>query len=144
MGMRTRHELFIFPLKLSLFVLTIHILIASSHAQSSSNPPDIFMDNACVRNLGYIPCMESDLGPKVAPRLYWAAIAISPFSLTVGGAHGRDSESEAQETALQNCGRNGAKDCKVLTSAGNHCVAMAVSYSDRSYGYDGEIGRAHV
>lgn len=140
MAMRKPHDVFLRLLKLSLRVLTIHILIVSSHAQSSSDTPNIFIDNACVANLGYISCMESDM-PKAAPRLYWAAIAVSPASLTVGGAHGKDSESEAHETALHNCRRNGARDCNVLTSAGNQCVAMAVSYSDRSYGYDGGDNR---
>jgi Domain of unknown function (DUF4189) len=139
MAMRMRHDLFSRVLKLSLFVLAINILVASSDGQEDTPTPG--MENACVANLGYLACEGGAPGAGVASRAYWAAIAISPLSLTVGGAHGRGSESEAQETALQNCRRNGANDCKVVTGGVNQCVAMAISYSDKSYGYDGGFNR---
>ena len=121
------------------FILTIDVLIASSLAQ---NVPTPGAENACVANLGYLACMGGTPGPQVgSPTAHWAAIAISPSVLTVGGAHGRESSDEAEQTALQNCRRNGAKDCKVMTGGANQCVAMAVSYPDKSYGYDGGANR---
>jgi hypothetical protein len=61
---------------------------------------------------------------------------MSASIMTVGAAHERASESEAEETAIQNCRRNGAKDCKVM-NRGTNCVAIAISYSKKAYGYDG-------
>ena len=120
-----------------LLILTINILIA--HAQDIPTPG---MENACVANLGYLACEgRAPGGVQPASRAYWAAIAISPLTLTVGGAHGRESKSEAEATAIQNCRRNGANDCKVMTGGANQCVAMAISYSDKWYGYDGGVNR---
>src|SRR5579871_6484719 len=134
MHVHQRHDRFRTVPKLTLFVLAIHLLGTSSRAQSS-NPPDIFVDNTCVMTLGYVACMNQGL-PAVNAPSYWAAIAFSASSLKVGGAHGRESESDAHETALQNCRGNGGKDCRVVTGGANQCVAMAISYSDQAYGYD--------
>ena len=35
--------------------------------------------------------------------------------MTAGASHGRNSQNDAEQTALQNCRRAGATDCKVLT-----------------------------
>jgi len=135
MAISKRHVRFSLILKLSFLVLAIQILSAASRAQEPA-PPTPGMENTCVMNLGYLACQGNGVPTPVASRGYWAAIAISPSSLTAGGAHGRGSDSEASEIALQNCRRNGAKDCKVLTGGANQCVALAISYSDKSWGYD--------
>jgi hypothetical protein len=124
-------------LKLSSFFITLFLVAA--HAQDIPTPG---MENACVASLGYLACLGGPQGSQGASsRAYWAAIAISPLSLTVGGAHGRPSKDEAEQTAIQNCRRNGAKDCKVITGAANQCVAIAISYSDKWYGWDGGSNR---
>lgn len=138
MAMRVRDELFTLMLKLTIFILTVNVLIASSHGQDVPSPG---MENDCVINLGYLACMGNGLPAPIPSRSYWAAIAISPSSLSAGGAHGRNSDSEAQETALQNCRSNGGKDCRVLTGGANQCVALALSHSDRSWGYASGINR---
>jgi hypothetical protein len=134
------HIRFNLIVQLSFLVLPIQILSAPSQAQEPT-PPTPGMENACVMNFGYLACMGNGLPAPAASRAYWAAIAISPLSLTAGGAHGRESDSEATETALQNCRRNGAKDCKVLTGGANQCVALAISYSDKTWGYDSGVNR---
>jgi hypothetical protein len=140
MAMRKRHIRFSLIVKLIFFVLPLHLLSANLRAQEPP-PPTPGMENACIMNLGYLACTGSGTPAPAATRSYWAAIAISPSTLTAGGAHGRESDSEASGTALQSCRRNGAKDCKVLTGGANQCVALAISYSDKTFGYDSGVNR---
>lgn len=94
-------------------------------------------DEACIEALGYVGC--DNLGkPGTAQHMvvvHWAALAISPTTMTAGASHGQNSQSNAEQTALQNCRRNGATDCKVLTWNENSCVGLAESYSDKAYGF---------
>jgi hypothetical protein len=130
MAMRMRHDFFYRILRLSTLVFTINTW---SRAQDIPAPG---MENACVANLGYLACLGGSHDTQIVSRAaYWAAIAISPLTLTVGGAHGRPSQFEAEQTAIQNCRRNGAKDCKVMTGGANQCVALALSFSEKGYGY---------
>jgi hypothetical protein len=134
---RMRHDFFGLVLKLSLFILTINMLVGLFHAQEVVPGAE----NPCVANFGYNACTGArPLGPQAAPTYHWAAIAMSASIMTVGAAHGRASESEAEETAIQNCHRNGAKDCKVM-NRGTNCVAIAISYPEKAYGYDGGSNR---
>src|ERR1700733_5522617 len=64
--------------------------------------------------------------------LHWAAIAISESSFNVGASHGRNSEAEAKQVALQNCG-GATQGCKVLNWGSNVCFGIAVSRADRTY-----------
>ncbi len=64
--------------------------------------------------------------------LHWAAIAIANSSLHVGASHGRNSEAEAKQVALQNCG-GAAQGCTVLNWGSNICFGLAVSRPDSSY-----------
>lgn len=73
---------------------------------------------------------------QVQIRAYFAAIAVSPTTMAVGGAHGRGSRNEAEQTAIQNCSRNGAKDCKVAIWGSNRCEALATSYADKTWASD--------
>jgi Domain of unknown function (DUF4189) len=94
-------------------------------------------EEACVDALGYVGC--ENLGhPYPAAQLvilHWAAVAISPSTLTVGGSHGQNSQQDAEQTALTNCRRNGARDCEVLQWVRNECQALAVSYPKGPYGW---------
>lgn len=135
-----RRELVGRVLPWGVLALVIQLLVASSHAQEGIPTPG--MENACVMNLGYLACMGGGApGAAASPISYWAAIAISPLTLTAGGAHGRDSADEAEQVALLNCRRNNAQDCKVLTGGANQCVALAISYSDKWYAYDAGVNR---
>jgi hypothetical protein len=134
---RMRRDFFGRALRLSVFILALNMLIGSYHAQEVVPGAE----NPCVANLGYNACTGGPpSGPQAAPIYYWAAIAMSPTTMTVGAAHGRASESEAEETAIQNCRRNGARDCKVM-NRGTNCVAIAISYPEKAYGYDGRGNR---
>ncbi len=98
------------------------------------------MEDACIENFGYVGC-NADGMPK--PRgggqqlivVHYTAVAISPTTMTAGASHGQNSQSSAEQTALQNCRRNGATDCKVLTWAENACIGLAESYAEKAYGF---------
>lgn len=95
-------------------------------------------DEACIEALGYVGCDNLGRPGTAAQHLvvvHWAALAISPSSMTAGASHGRNSQNDAEQTALQNCRRAGATDCKVLTWNENSCVGLAESYSDKAYGF---------
>ena len=64
--------------------------------------------------------------------LHWAAIAISDPAQNVGASHGRNSEAEAKQVALQNCG-GAAKGCKVVNWGSNICFGLAASHVDGTY-----------
>ncbi|MGA7856829.1 MAG: DUF4189 domain-containing protein [Terracidiphilus sp.] len=119
----------------------------SAHAQDEEEPSYVPMETtestamsneeACIEALGYVGC--DNLGkPGAAQHLvvvHWAALALSPTTMTAGASHGQNSQDEAEQTAVRNCRRNGATDCKVLTWNENYCVGLAESYSDKSYGF---------
>ena len=103
------------------------------------------MEDSCIENLGYNAC-----GPTGMPKppggqqfivVHYAAVAISPTTMTAGASHGQSSQSDAEQTALQNCRRNGATDCKVLTWGENYCIGLAESYADKVYAFYVGSGR---
>ena len=103
------------------------------------------MEDSCIQNLGYLACdatgMPKPPGGQQLIVVHFAAVALSPTTMTAGASHGQDSQSSAEQTALQNCRRNGATDCKVLTFGENYCIGLAESYADKSYGFYVGSGR---
>ncbi len=96
------------------------------------------MEDSCIENLGYLACENGMPKPPGAQHLivvHYAAVAISPTTMTAGGSHGQNSQDSAEQTALQNCRRNRASDCKVLTWAENARIGLAESYVDKTYGF---------
>ncbi len=103
------------------------------------------MEDACIENFGYLGCdttgMPKPPGGQQMIVVHYAAVAISPTTMTAGASHGQNSQSSAEQAALQTCQRNGAKDCKVLTWVENSCLALAESYAEKSYGFFAGAGR---
>jgi hypothetical protein len=103
------------------------------------------MENPCIQNFGYNACdangMPKAPGGQQLIVVHFAAVAISPTTMAAGASHGQNSQSGAEQTALQNCRRNGATDCKVLTWGQNYCVGLAESFVDKSYGFYVGSGR---
>jgi Domain of unknown function (DUF4189) len=62
-----------------------------------------------------------------APPVHYGAVAISPSTLIMGSSHGRNSRSDAEQAALQNCQSNGGRDCVVEYWAGTDCLALAAT-----------------
>ncbi|WP_078517016.1 DUF4189 domain-containing protein [Xanthomonas axonopodis] len=60
----------------------------------------------------------------------WGAIAMSNSTGDVGAVVGKFSESEAKSSAIQQCGVDGAPDCKVKLTYRNQCSALASSQRD--------------
>ena len=98
------------------------------------------MEDACIENFGYTGCTADGMpkppgGGQQLIVVHFTAVAISPTTMTAGASHGQNSQSSAEQTALQTCRRNGATDCKVLTWAENACIGLAESYADKAYGF---------
>jgi hypothetical protein len=117
-------------LGLSLIVY-LSLLTPPAHAQDANS-------QACVDALGYLGCADlarPHPAPQVRIILHWAALAISPTTLRAGASHGENSVAGAQQTAVANCRRQGALDCKVLQWVRNECQALAISYAGGRYGW---------
>jgi len=116
--------------------LLVWILIAPNKTAFTQEAP-MTAEEWCVFDFGFEGCenMGRPGGGAQMVVAHFAAVAISPSSMTAGGAHGRNSLDDAEQTALQNCRRGGATDCRVLTWGENSCVALASSYSDKKYGF---------
>ena len=111
-------------------------------------PPPHEMDTimspreACVENFGYMGCgpegnpltqQQNNQGNRIV--VYWAALAISDKTMKTGASHGENSADSADQTALANCRRNGPTDCKILTQAFDHCMALALGSKRGTYGF---------
>lgn len=143
MVIRMQKNFFGRALKAGCIVLAIGVLVPLLPGQDPSPISVLTMTDPCIANLGYVGCMESGLpqNQRNRIRLYFAAIALSASTMDVGGAHGRGSKNEAEDTAIQNCHRNGAEDCKVIGWGANRCIAVATSYADKSWGFDSADNR---
>jgi Domain of unknown function (DUF4189) len=75
--------------------------------------------------------------------LHFAAIAISPTTLSSGCASGQNSLADADDLALHNCSTL-AKDCKVVNGGSNLCFALAVSLKEDVYWQDYAPTRAQA
>jgi hypothetical protein len=64
-------------------------------------------------------------GHQPVPQVHYGAVAISPTTLIMGSSHGRNSQSDAEQAALQLCRSNGGKDCAVPYWVGTQCTALA-------------------
>jgi hypothetical protein len=97
------------------------------------------MEDACIENLGYNACdatgMPKPPGAQNVIVVHYTAVAISPTTMAAGASHGQNSQSSAEQAALQVCQNNGGKDCTVLTWGENYCIGLAVSYADKHYGF---------
>jgi hypothetical protein len=103
------------------------------------------MEDSCIENLGYNACnadgMPKPPGGQQMVVVHYAAVAMSTTTMDAGASHGQNSQDSAEQSALQTCQRNGAKDCKVLTWGENYCIGLAESYADKEYGFYVGSGR---
>jgi hypothetical protein len=63
----------------------------------------------------------------------FAAIAVSPSTLNNGESSGNTSPASVEVGAIRACESFGAKDCKVVDSVVNQCVALAVKKNPNTY-----------
>jgi len=124
---------------LGLMMLTMALGIACARAQDNGSTEIVpGMEDACIENFGYMGCANGLPKPPGAQQLivvHYTAVAISPTTMTAGASHGQDSQSSAEQAALQVCRRYGASNCQVLTWAENSCIGLAESYADKAYGF---------
>lgn len=128
---------------LAMALIAVTTLILSDHqaeAQAVWNP----ITNCYDDPSGVAPpvCPRGQRGP-VGPRVpqdnrpdTWTAIAISPSTLDWGSYVKSTSESAAKAGALAECGKR-AKDCRVVISTYDYCIALATSPSQRMWAVGG-------
>lgn len=86
---------------------------------------------------------SSKPAPPPLPDVF-GAIAVSPSTLNYGTSWNYKSESDAGERALQECQKStSAKDCKIVVTVADVCVALATSKPDKVFGVGGPIGAAN-
>ena len=69
------------------------------------------------------------------PQAGFAAVAVSPSTLDTSAEKGTTSQASVELGALQQCQALGVKDCKVVHSVVNQCVALAIKKSPNTYSY---------
>ncbi|WP_414615037.1 DUF4189 domain-containing protein [Stenotrophomonas pavanii] len=69
--------------------------------------------------------------PRMRYADQWGAIAFSETTSDAGDVVGRDSEALAESEALRQCGRNGARDCKMILKYRNQCAAWVMPSENR-------------
>lgn len=69
----------------------------------------------------------------------WGAIAVSESTLAFGSAWGYQSEQDAKHRASRECSlaMNAMRDCRVVGTFSNACVALATSPNEHSWGFSG-------
>jgi len=74
--------------------------------------------------------------PAGAQQNHWAVIAVSPSTLYSSQSHG-EFQADVERGALQACQVGGAKDCKIVYSVMNDCLALAIpgALIPNHYGY---------
>lgn len=77
--------------------------------------------------------------PRMRYMDQWGAIAFSETTSDAGDVVGRDSEALAESEALRQCGRNGARDCKMILKYRNQCAAWVMPSENRA-GAAGGLG----
>ncbi|MFZ0338992.1 MAG: DUF4189 domain-containing protein [Terracidiphilus sp.] len=65
----------------------------------------------------------------------FAAVAVSPSTLDSGESSGTTSLTNVGFGAVQACQTVGARDCKVVYSVANQCVALAIKKNPNTYAY---------
>jgi len=123
-----------------LAVLVLLCFGAAARAQDDGSTEVVpGMEDSCIENLGYNACnadgMPKPPGGQQMVVVHYAAVALSNSTMDAGASHGQNSQDSAEQSALQTCQRNGAKDCKVLTWGENYCIGLAESYSDKKSGF---------
>ncbi len=124
-----------------LAVLVLLCFGAVARAQDDDGSTEVVpgMEDSCIENLGYNACdatgMPKAPGGQQVIVVHFAAVALSKTSMTAGASHGQNSQSSAEQAALQACQRNGDKDCTVLTWGENYCIGLAESYAEKMYGF---------
>jgi hypothetical protein len=77
--------------------------------------------------------------PVEAQGYAWAAVAISPSTLSSGESHAYGSQAQAESGALEGCQSTGVKDCKPGAVIEGGCVALAIpaNRTPNHYGFSG-------
>jgi len=90
----------------------------------------------CINN-----CMRGSSKPASPLPDVWGAIALSPSTLDYGTSWNYKSEKDAASRALQECQKStSAKDCKLVVTVADVCVALALSKPEKVFAVGGPTG----
>jgi hypothetical protein len=71
----------------------------------------------------------------------WGAVAVSPATLLYGNSWNYRTEKDAAQRALQECQKTqSGRDCKVVITVADVCVALAISKPEKIYAVGGPTG----
>ncbi|PKV13573.1 DUF4189 domain-containing protein [Xanthomonas prunicola] len=112
-----------------IFLLTLPFL-AFSHVALGQTRCPIGTQMGSMQCIPDTPEMRgggSDPAPTGEWVKTWGAIAMSKSTGDVGTTKGKLSQGDAKSSAIQQCSKNGADDCKVTLVYRNQCAALAAS-----------------
>jgi hypothetical protein len=72
----------------------------------------------------------------------WGAIALDSGTGQAGTVTNKNSERDAKNGALGDCGRNGASNCKIMLTYYNQCAAVAFGAGFSSMQSDASLDKA--
>ena len=81
----------------------------------------------CSPILLFVTAIHAQPGPAVTQGPVWVAVAVSASTGNYGASTSQSTSDAASQMALKYCSMYGAKDCKVLYSNWNQCVALATT-----------------
>jgi Domain of unknown function (DUF4189) len=121
--------------------------IADSRSDCASQCPVCGGDAVCAQI--YDNCLNNCLrgpskpSPPPLPDVF-GAIAVSASTLSYGTSWNYKSKQDADARALQECEKStSAKDCKIVVTVADVCVALATSKPERVFGVGGPIGASN-
>ncbi|MFZ0338991.1 MAG: DUF4189 domain-containing protein [Terracidiphilus sp.] len=74
-----------------------------------------------------VAAAQAQPGPEFTQAPVWVAVAMSASSGNYGASTPQSSSAGASQMALKYCAMYGAKDCKVIDSYWNDCIALATT-----------------
>ena len=102
------------------------------------------MDYSCEGTLGYLGCEQlmhpGAPRPAAPPKPdVWGAIALSPSNMAWGVEWSQNTKKAAQDVAMAGCGKR-AKDCVLVNTVADVCVALVMSDAQKIYKVGGPTG----
>ena len=98
-----------------------------------------------------VAATQAQPGPAFTQAPVWVAVAFSPSTGNYGASTAQQTSAAASQMALKYCAMYGAKDCKVLYSDWNECLALATSIKPTAmaccwgeHGYDRATAAANA
>lgn len=115
--------------KINLLFLLYSIVFSSSiYSQCAPGVPSAGNPGCIPPDQANSPYYQGDTAPTYAPKIVWldrwGAIAVDEATATAGTVSASANKSKAEGEALTRCSENGGKNCKLIYTYHNQCVAV--------------------